>query len=310
MNAFTPAEKSSEVQVNITPLEQQGRIAVIDVLRGIALLGILLMNILGFSNPHQQINNLEVLNEYSGPNYYTWWIEGMFFEGTMRAVFSMLFGAGCVLFITRLEKRNPSDAGRVYFRRLLWLLLFGLTNAYILLWPGDILYEYAICGMFLYAFIRVNAKYLLLFSAAVMVICVVTNTWDLHKAREKRVTGEKAIALQKSGLPLNGEEKAAAEAWEKSLKSVERLRNEAAEEKEIKQRGSYASIFLFHAPIIAENESEVFYHEYFFDDMLMLFLGMALFKWGVLTAQRSRRFYLLMLLAGYGLGIPLSYYET
>ncbi|MBV9987931.1 MAG: DUF418 domain-containing protein [Chitinophagaceae bacterium] len=291
------------------PLDQTSRIAIIDVLRGVALLGILLMNILGFSNPYRQISNLELLQEYSGPNYYTWWIVATFFEGTMRAIFSMLFGAGCILLISRLEKRDPATAAGIYFRRLLWLLLFGLTNAYILLWPGDILYEYAICGMFLYAFIKATPRLLLWCSAAVMLICIIIGTSGLQTLRQQRLKGEQALALEKSGAVLNEEQKASAEAWKKAQKKIERYREESAAEIAKKQKGSYAEIFLYHTPFIAEIESSTFYHEYFFDDMVVLFLGMALFKLGVLTAQRSRRFYLLLMLAGYLIGIPLSWYE-
>ena len=56
------------------PVRQNERIRIIDTIRGIALLGILMMNIPYFSNPEQQASNLNVMNEYAGPNYYTWWI--------------------------------------------------------------------------------------------------------------------------------------------------------------------------------------------------------------------------------------------
>ena len=86
-----------------TPVRQNERIRIIDTIRGIALLGILMMNIPYFSNPAIQDENLNVANEYSGVNYYTWMTIGIFFEGTMRGLFSILFGAGCILLLNRLE---------------------------------------------------------------------------------------------------------------------------------------------------------------------------------------------------------------
>jgi len=67
------------------------RIQVIDSLRGMAVLGILLMNIPFFALPEHTAMNLEIRQEYSGWNYYTWWIVEMFFHGSMRGLFSMLF---------------------------------------------------------------------------------------------------------------------------------------------------------------------------------------------------------------------------
>ena len=75
----------------VAPLQENQRITIIDSLRGIALLGILLMNIPFFGMPFQVAENLNIRNEYSGPNYYTWWIVNTGFEGTMRGLFSDSF---------------------------------------------------------------------------------------------------------------------------------------------------------------------------------------------------------------------------
>ena len=118
----------------VIPVQQEERITIIDCIRGIALLGILLMNIPYFALPHQSAKNLAVYNEYTGINYYTYFIVNLVFEGTMRGLFSMLFGAGCLLLLTRLEKRQGIiSAADIYYRRLLWLLMFGVINAFILL---------------------------------------------------------------------------------------------------------------------------------------------------------------------------------
>ena len=90
------------------PVHQTERITIIDTVRGIALLGILLMNIPGFALPYQMYLNLNVRTEYSGANYWTWWIVNGGFEGTMRALFTMLFGAGSLLLLEDTHGKGHS----------------------------------------------------------------------------------------------------------------------------------------------------------------------------------------------------------
>ena len=100
------------------PTSQQERIVILDSLRGIAILGILLMNIPGFALPDPAMGDPSVLNEWGTVNFKTWYFIEWFMEGSQRALFSMLFGAGIILFVSRQEKRTeglwPSD---YFFRR-------------------------------------------------------------------------------------------------------------------------------------------------------------------------------------------------
>ena len=151
---------SNEPTANLAaPVSQQERIIILDSLRGIAILGILMMNIPGFGLPAPvSYGDPSVLQE-TGINFKTWYFIDWFLEGSQRGLFSMLFGAGMILFISRLEKRTdglwPAD---YFFRRQLWLLVFGLFNAFVLLWFWDILFQYAICGMILFVFRRLSPK--------------------------------------------------------------------------------------------------------------------------------------------------------
>jgi len=90
----------------VSPVAQQERISMLDSLRGIAILGILLMNIPGFALPQNQASDPSVLNE-TGLNFKTWYFIELVLTGTQRAFFSMLFGAGIILFLSRLEKKVP-----------------------------------------------------------------------------------------------------------------------------------------------------------------------------------------------------------
>ena len=114
----------------ITPIQQSERIIALDSLRGIAVLGILLLNISGFGLPSGVNDDPSVLNE-TGLSYYCWYIFGHgVFEGSFRAIFSMLFGAGTIIFIRNLERKIEGQMPtEIFVRRQLWLLLFGLVNA-------------------------------------------------------------------------------------------------------------------------------------------------------------------------------------
>ncbi len=122
------------------PVAKADRIQTIDLVRGFALLGILMMNIPGFGYLNSSI--LEMVKHPQSADFYTFAVVETAFSGTMRALFSMLFGAGMVLFMTNKKAaENGVPVAEYYYRRLIWLVLFGIFNAYVLLWPGDILFS-------------------------------------------------------------------------------------------------------------------------------------------------------------------------
>ena len=115
-----------------------------DFLRGVAVLGILAINVTGFWGP--SLATFSPAIPHAEPAAYGWFAFAfVVFEGKMRALFSMLFGASMVLFAQAAERKGlDPDAAQV--RRLLWLALFGYLH-FALLWWGDILFLYALCGM-------------------------------------------------------------------------------------------------------------------------------------------------------------------
>ena len=116
-----------------TPVLGNERIEILDSLRGIAVLGILLMNIPYFALPDPvQLYDLAVLNEIGTINQKVWLVITWILNGTMRALFGLLFGAGIILFTERQEKKIPGPRSADYFiRRQMWLMLFGLINFYV-----------------------------------------------------------------------------------------------------------------------------------------------------------------------------------
>ena len=132
--------------VTAGPVTSRERIASIDVMRGVALLGILAMNIQDFSMIGSAYLNPTTYGDLHGLNYAVWYGSFMLADLKFMSIFSMLFGAGVLLMTSRLEAagRRP---GPIHYRRMGWLALFGCLHGY-LLWPGDILFTYALGGIF------------------------------------------------------------------------------------------------------------------------------------------------------------------
>lgn len=140
----------------------------LDVLRGFALLGILIMNIQSFGLPMAAYSNPAAYGDFSGLNQAAWWFTSLVANQKFISLFSMLFGAGVLLFTERAEAKGEAP-GRLHYRRMGWLLVFGLLHGW-LLWYGDILFTYAIAGMVVYL-MRKRSTAALLATAAVF-FCV------------------------------------------------------------------------------------------------------------------------------------------
>jgi len=124
------------------PADPAQRLLSIDALRGLALCGILLINIPDMGGPLAMDRPLGP-PALADPDWQVWGFAQLFVTGTMRGLFSMLFGVGLLLFVGDGE---GADRSRLYLRRLLLLLLFGVVDGSLLLWPGDILVIYALAG--------------------------------------------------------------------------------------------------------------------------------------------------------------------
>jgi uncharacterized protein len=132
------------------PVTQPQRIVSLDVLRGVAVLGILVMNIQSFSMPGAAYMNPSAYGDLAGANHWVWYISHLLADQKFWTIFSMLFGAGIVLMTSRAEAAGRGSAG-IHYRRMAWLLVIGLLHAH-LFWYGDILYAYAMCGFVAYLF--------------------------------------------------------------------------------------------------------------------------------------------------------------
>lgn len=122
----------------------------LDFVRGVAVMGILVMNIVAFAMPDAAYSNPRAYGGWSGGDLAVYLFNFVLFDGKMRGLFSFLFGASTLLVIERAQARSE-NAARVHYARMFWLLAFGLAHLF-LLWWGDILHHYALIGMLLFLF--------------------------------------------------------------------------------------------------------------------------------------------------------------
>lgn len=290
----------------LIPVKQSDRILSLDVMRGIVLFGILLMNINGFGLAYSY-SDPTVSGGATGLNLYTWIMTNLFFEGTMRALFSLLFGVGMYIFLDRLLKKGAGiKAADVYFRRLMWLLVFGLIHGYLLLWTGEILYQYALMGFLVYSFRSMAPKYLIITAVVLFSIGTLWNYTDYQKGKKWMAEVAEAQALLVKGEELSKELKAANDDWEKREAKIS---PEGVEEYNEAMRKGYFSVVAHLAPENYEYDVNWPYQYDVWDVLSMMLIGIALFRWGILTAEKHISFYLLMAAVGYAIGLAINYYE-
>jgi len=294
------------VQAPQAPVERAERITALDSLRGFALLGILLMNIAAMGMNSAAYDDPTVTGGATGPNLWAWIVMHVLAEGKMRCLFSLVFGASVILLTSRLERRG--DSADVYYRRTFWLMAFGVVHAY-LLWYGDILYMYAVCGLALYPFRKMAPKGLLIIGTVLLALNAGLYVSEGFRTREMLEKGLAANQASKQGKKLTEEQEAAKGAYE-NWRKFSRPNAAEVEKGAEEWRGNPLKVISTRAKVVIYFHSVPYYSWWNWDIWSMMFIGMALLKLGVLSAKRSYRFYGLMVLIGYGIGIPLNSYTA
>ena len=300
----TPAANAPAGGVAAVPMPPTERIEAIDVVRGFALLGILLMNILAFGLPSQSYSDPTADGATQGIDFAFFLGVDFFSEGAMRALFSMLFGAGVVIFACG-PRAKPIG---VYYRRQLLLLAFGLFDALILLWAGDILVPYAVAGMLLYPLRNWRPK--ALFIAAGVVFAYLAAFYAVTAAGIVFLS-EQAGAIEArlaAGEAVAAADRAVIAEWQ-SLKANFQPPPEAQARHALIYQGTYPES-------IAANAIEVgglyaFAHPavLLWDALACMLLGMALYKTSVLRGGLSLSFYKRLAVWGFLIGGAVNAFE-
>jgi uncharacterized protein len=268
------------------------RITTIDAVRGVAVMGILLMNIVAFGLPMDAYLNPIAYGNKGPADLAVWVINFTLADGKFRTLFTMLFGASMVLIADSADaSEDGPGAAATHYRRMGWLFVIGMIHAWFI-WFGDILVQYAIAGMLGFLLWRAPRRALW---ATVLGMLALQSAANIGRYAD--------LAIIRS----------AAEAPNASIEAMTKWQNRIAEERADPRtmqreidgyRGGFASVFetratatiFFQTIVVPVTMPEVFG---------FLALGILFFRNGFLTGEWSRRRYLTMIVLGYGVGVPV-----
>ena len=180
----------------------EDRFTTLDLIRGVAVLGILAMNIVGFAMPSQAYVNPHAYDTGSWLDLASYFFSFVLIDGKMRGLFSLLFGASLLLVSDRAEAAGQSSASATY-RRLWWLLLFGLAHFY-LIWAGDILVSYALIGAVAWLFRRFDVRSLVMFGLMLIALQfavfaqIAASSWTLADQISRPDAAEQTLGAWKA----------------------------------------------------------------------------------------------------------------
>lgn len=289
------------------------RIVALDVLRGMAILGILIMNI-PIMGGYFQV-------EPSDPRLVSWTLldqiafrfVGTVLDGTQRGLLELLFGAG-VMIMTRsaMTPDGPVATADLHYRRNLWLMAFGVFQALVLLWPGDILLAYGFAALFLFPLRTLAPRWKVALAIVCMLAAIAPAAQRYHERSGQKAAAVAAEAKLAAKATLTKGEQAKLDAWREKAASyapvAQNPKKQAAMEKERKTRlGPLTGYSVFLMGIWTEfnfSPSSFYSMGEIFGTML---LGMALFQWGVIQGRSKTAVYVTLLVVGYGAGMPLRW---
>ncbi|MFK0298513.1 DUF418 domain-containing protein [Brevundimonas sp. NPDC090276] len=287
------------------PVAAPQRLESLDLLRGFALCGILLVNIISMGGIWEAYVPMSTPN-LENPDWSAWLVQHVFLQGSMRGLFTLLFGAGMLLITLRGGSgKGTIEAADVYFRRCIALLVLGVGNVTILLFPGDILYVYGLSGFFLFAFRAARPRALILTS--VLLIALLTG-FQGASAYKRAVEAREGRAVAESHLPaerLNSKQREALDAYQAAVAARQPTREARAEQTE-QRTGGPVSLLKWSVHTWVDYAASSYTIILVMECVAFMLLGMALFKLGVLTGEQSLRFYLLLMAAGYAVGLSIN----
>lgn len=265
----------------------------IDAVRGMAVLGILLMNIVGMGLPSFAYINPTYAGGSTGADFWMWAVNNVLTDGKMRALFTMLFGASTVLIAERAEGGSGLSPAATHYRRMGWMLLFGLAHAF-LFWFGDVLVVYALAGLLIFPFRKLSARTQLIIGATILLALLAKNVWQAGALEALHA------AAAAPGAPAD-----AVKAWRQASMAVQ-----APPEARALELAGFGGDFLSALQARA-NMVMLFYlvllpTEMFPEALGQMFVGMALFRMGFFTLGWSTRAYVALIAFGYLVCAPFT----
>ncbi|MCA6232730.1 MAG: DUF418 domain-containing protein [Phenylobacterium sp.] len=268
------------------------RILSIDVVRGMAVLGILLMNIVAMGLPTYAYLNPVYGGGTTGADFWTWAVNNVLADGKMRALFTMLFGASMVLIASRAEAGSGLGPVQTHYRRLFWMFVIGMIHAYFF-FLGDILVTYALAGALIFPLRKLSPRLLVALGAGVLAALFAWHLYDVGQAR----------ALM-AAATAPGASEALRAAWAEASQTYVMPPGFADQEialfrgdfmDALEARARIASLLQVLIPFDAGPEA-----------VGQMLLGMGLFRLGFFSLGWSTRAYLAVMVLGYAAAVPFT----
>ena len=286
------------------------RIAVLDIMRGIAILGILFMNINDMgASIYASFDDFRHLG-WSATDQVAWWLREVLANGTARCLLEMLFGAGMVILTDRAaaKARGWAIMGRYYVRNLI-LFAFGLVHIFILLWPGDILHTYGLAALVAFLFRRLRPRWLITIGLSLAVLMLTLGGYfGYYNALQTRAQVTAIEAKKAAGKPISTAEQKtlAQDAKAKQARAKYKAKHKADIVAEDAARtGTFMSWAAMQWHVIIDLESQFLELLFVWEASSVMLIGAALYKLGILQGRRSRTFYIWLSAIGYLIGVSL-----
>ncbi len=279
----------SEKTVPAHPVRREERLISLDLIRGIAVLGILLANITGFA--HVDIAYYWPPALPGGATVgdkIVWLAQFVLVDGKFRGLFTILFGASLVLFVERIP--NFPAAIRLQARRLGWLALFGLAH-FFLLFRGDILFSYAMAGFFALFALSLKGERLI----------VIGIIWALAGGILQSLTYLTPAMIEAGNLVSAHQSEAVQfyrDYWQERLL-------EAQLQEQLVTGGGYADILRYR--VLGEADILGSYFSYnFFETIPLMLIGMGLYRSGIFAGSTDVPSWRGLAIGGVLLGLALN----
>jgi uncharacterized protein len=287
---------------NAGPVTAAERLVALDILRGVAVMGILVMNIYAFAMPLAAYSNPLLMGGSDALNMGTWFFTHLVFDQKFMSIFAMLYGAGVVMMMERAEARDTAF-GPVFYRRSAWLIVIGMLHGYFI-WLGDILFHYALIGMVVFLFRKAAPRTLIVIACCLLPVAPLISFGGSLYMAELQAAVVAIEEQQSEGATLDDEQEQKLEEWQQVRPFLAPNEDDIAADVTA-YRGSYVDALTQRAPFVAFMQANATLAFILWRVGGLMLLGMALMKLGVLSGERSPDFYRRMAVVGYGAGLPL-----
>ncbi len=302
--SFYP-QTQGDARPAFAPISPERRTAILDIIRGVAILLILLVNITNSGNSvYEHLGDARLLG-WGSADQACWWFLRILIDGTQRGLLEILFGAGALILLRpTLDPNGPVAVADLYFRRNFWLILFGLFDVFALFWFGDILFPYGIAALLLFPLRRFSGKVLLAVALCYFGFVTYQGAEKYRHASAVYAAARQAEAMEVSHQALSVADTRALAERAQELAALHTPPALVAEERAARlgTLPAYARwLTHFWVSVVFGKLMPSYVADVFFSAVF----GMALFRFGITQGARSTRFYLLLALGAYLPGLLL-----